>query len=99
MALTEKSKKKIEEEEKYRAQVKSKYSPVLESKTSKNRIAAALLAIFLGDFGIHKFYLGKPIQGIIYIIFFWTFVPGFIGFLEGIIYLLMSDKSFENKYA
>ncbi|MDO8618336.1 MAG: TM2 domain-containing protein [Candidatus Daviesbacteria bacterium] len=99
MTLTEKEKNKIEEEEKYRAQVKSKYSPVLDSKTSRNRIAAALLAIFLGSFGIHKFYLGKPVQGFIYLIFCWTFLPGLIGFIEGIIYLLMSDKSFENKYA
>ena len=96
MSLTESQKRKIEEEEKYRAQAKSKYSPVLDSKTSRNRIAAALLAIFLGDFGIHKFYLGKPVQGIIYLLFFWTLIPGFIGFFEGIIYLLMSDKSFEN---
>ncbi|MBI2314438.1 TM2 domain-containing protein [Candidatus Daviesbacteria bacterium] len=99
MTLTEKQKKKIEEEEKYRAQVKSKYSPVLESKTNKNRIVAALLAIFLGTFGIHKFYLRRPIQGIVYLLFFWTFLPGLIGFFEGIIYLLMSDSSFDNKYA
>lgn len=99
MTLTEKQKKKIEEEEKYRAQVKSRYTPTLDSKTNKNRIAAALLAIFLGTFGIHKFYLGKPVLGIIYLIFCWTFVPGLIGFIEGIIYLCMSDKSFENKYA
>ncbi|MCL5071330.1 MAG: TM2 domain-containing protein [Actinobacteria bacterium] len=99
MALTESQKRKIEEEEKYRAQVKSKYSPVLDSKTNKNRIAAALLAIFLGSFGIHKFYLGRPLQGIIYLVFCWTFLPGLIGFIEGIIYLMMSDKSFENKYA
>ena len=56
MTLTESEKKKIEEQEKYRVQVRSKYSPVLESKTGRNRIAAALLAIFLGSFGIHKFY-------------------------------------------
>lgn len=99
MALSESQKRKIEEEEKYRAQVKSKYSPALESNTSKNRIAAALLAIFLGDLGVHKFYLGKPIQGIIYLLFFWTFLPGLIGFFEGIIYLLMSDQSFEAKYS
>lgn len=99
MTLTEAEKKKIEDEEKYRAQVKSKYSPVLDSKTNRNRIAAALLAIFLGDLGIHKFYLGKPVQGFLYLIFCWTFLPGLIGFIEGIIYLLMSDKSFENKYA
>lgn len=111
MALTEKEKKKIEEEEKYRAQAKSKYSSVLESKTSRNRIAAALLAIFLGTFGIHKFYnsskarissfayLGKPLQGFLYLIFCWTFLPGLVGFFEGIIYLTMSDKSFESKYS
>ncbi len=99
MTLTEKEKNKIEEEERYRAQAKSKYSPVLDSKTSRNRIAAALLAIFLGDFGIHKFYLGRPVQGIIYLLFFWTIIPGLIGFIEGIIYLCMSDKSFEGKYA
>lgn len=99
MTLTKEDKRKIEEEEKYRAQVKSRYTPVLDSKTNKNRIAAALLAIFLGDFGIHKFYLGKPVQGIIYLIFCWTFIPGLIGFIEGIIYLMMSDKSFEKKYA
>lgn len=99
MALTEKEKKKIEEEEKYRTQVQNKYSPVLDSKTNRNRIAAALLAIFLGDFGIHKFYLGKPVQGIIYLIFFWSGIPAIIGFIEGIIYLMMSDKSFEAKYS
>lgn len=99
MALTEAEKKKIEEQEKYRAQVKSKYSPVLASKTNKNRISAALLAIFLGSFGIHKFYLGRPVQGIIYLLFFWSFLPGLIGFIEGILYLLMSDRSFDNKYA
>ncbi len=99
MALTEKEKQKIEEEEKHRAEIKSKYSPSLQSKTNRNRIAAALLAIFLGTFGIHKFYLGRPGQGIIYLIFCWTFLPGLIGFVEGIIYLLMSDQSFEKKYA
>ncbi|MCL5069942.1 MAG: TM2 domain-containing protein [Actinobacteria bacterium] len=99
MTLTEKDKQKIEEEEQYRAQVKSKYTPALESRTNRNRIAAALLAIFLGTFGIHKFYLGKPLQGFFYLLFCWTFIPGLIGFIEGIIYLLMSDKSFEAKYS
>ena len=60
MVLTEAKRRNIEEKEKYRAEMKSNYTPVLESKTNKNRIAAALLAIFLGSFGIHKFYLGKP---------------------------------------
>ncbi|RWS84834.1 hypothetical protein DN462_24860 [Citrobacter freundii] len=32
----------------------------------KSRIAAALLAFFLGGFGVHKFYLGKIGQGFLY---------------------------------
>jgi TM2 domain-containing membrane protein YozV len=67
--------------------------------SGKNRIVAAILAIILGDFGIHKFYLGKNGQGIIYLIFCWTGIPWLIGIVEGIIYLLASDEEFERKYA
>lgn len=35
----------------------------------KNKLAAALLAIFLGGLGIHKFYLRKVGMGILYLIF------------------------------
>jgi uncharacterized OB-fold protein len=64
----------------------------------RNRIVAALLGIFLGDFGIHKFYLGQIGLGIVYLIFFWTGIPFIIGFIEGIIYLTMSDEAFAAKY-
>jgi TM2 domain-containing membrane protein YozV len=64
----------------------------------KSKIAAGLLALFLGGIGIHKFYLGHPGQGILYILFCWTFIPAIIAFIEGIIYLTMSDESFAQKY-
>jgi TM2 domain-containing membrane protein YozV len=64
----------------------------------KSRIAAALLAIFLGGFGVHKFYLARPFQGILCILFCWTFIPAIIGFIEGIAYLCMSDTGFARKY-
>lgn len=64
----------------------------------KSRIAAALLAIFLGGLGVHKFYLARPFQGIIYILFCWTFIPAIVGFIEGIAYLCMSDTGFARKY-
>ncbi len=64
----------------------------------RDRMTAALLAIFLGTFGVHKFYLGRGGQGVIYLLFFWTFIPGLIGFIEGIIYLTMSDVDFNRKY-
>jgi TM2 domain-containing membrane protein YozV len=37
-------------------------------KKKKSNILAGVLAIFFGGMGVHKFYLGKPIQGIIYLI-------------------------------
>ena len=66
--------------------------------SGKNRVAAALFALLLGGLGIHKFYLGRVGQGILYLIFCWTFIPTIIGFIEGIIYLTMSDQAFEAKY-
>ena len=65
----------------------------------KNKLAAALLAIFLGDFGAHKFYLGKPGTGLIYLLLFWTGIPAVIGVIEGIIYLLSSEEDFQRKYS
>lgn len=63
----------------------------------KNKLVAGLLAIFLGGLGLHKFYMGKPILGIIYLLFCWTFVPSIIGFVEGLIYLTESDAAFEER--
>jgi TM2 domain-containing membrane protein YozV len=60
----------------------------------KNRILAALLAIFFGGVGIHKFYIGNP-KAWLYLLFSWTGFPSFIGFIQGIKYLLMSDKDFD----
>ena len=64
----------------------------------RNKIVAGLFGIFLGGLGIHKFYLGKIVQGIFYIVFSWTLIPSFIGFIEGIVYLAMSEESFNQKY-
>jgi TM2 domain-containing membrane protein YozV len=66
--------------------------------TGKSRLSAALLAIFLGGLGVHKFYLGRTGQGIVYLLFFWTFIPAVVGFIEGIYYLTLSDADFAAKY-
>jgi TM2 domain-containing membrane protein YozV len=63
-----------------------------------NKLVAGLLAIFLGSFGVHKFYLGQMMAGIIYLIFCWTGIPGIIGIIEGIMYLSMADPAFYQKY-
>ena len=77
---------------KHRRQVSS------QSALGPSRVAAALLGIFLGTFGVHKFYLGKIAQGVLYLIFFWTFIPSIVGFIEGIWYLTMSDVEFQARF-
>lgn len=67
-------------------------------QAGKNKIAAGVLGILLGSIGVHKFYLGKIWQGILYVIFFWTGIPGIIGLIEGIIYLTMSDEEWARRY-
>lgn len=64
----------------------------------KNKTLAGLLGIFLGDFGIHKFYLGKPGMGLLYLLFCWTAIPAIIGFIEGVMYLLSSEEEFQAKH-
>ncbi|MCL4415704.1 MAG: TM2 domain-containing protein [Actinobacteria bacterium] len=98
MALTEADKKKIEEEEQYRAKLRSSLSQGVEIRTVRSRAVAGILALLLGGIGAHKFYLGKIGQGFLYLLFFWTSIPMFIGIIEGLIYLTMSDKEFEAKY-
>ena len=64
----------------------------------KNKVAAGLLAIFLGGIGIHKFYMGKIGMGILYICFCWTYIPAIVGLVEGIIYLCSNDENFQLKH-
>ena len=61
-----------------------------------NKIAYGLIAIFIGDFGIHRFYAGKWLSGILYLLFFWTLIPGLLGFIEGIIALTRNDDGYGN---
>ena len=67
-------------------------------KTPKSKLTAGLLGIFLGGFGAHKFYLGNTGLGFLYLIFCWTYIPSIVGFIEGIVYLCMSEEEFSNKY-
>lgn len=65
---------------------------------SKSRGIAIILAIFFGSFGIHRFYLGRNVSGIIYLIFFWTGIPLIFGLLEAIELVGMGENSFKKKY-
>jgi TM2 domain-containing membrane protein YozV/type II secretory pathway pseudopilin PulG len=57
-----------------------------------------LLTFFLGGLGAHRFYLGNYILGTIYLLFFWTAIPGLIAFVEFLVFLLTSSDSIEDNY-
>ena len=64
----------------------------------KQKSTAGILALFLGGLGVHKFYLGKTGMGILYLCFFWTFIPAIVALFEGIGYLTMTEDAFNQKY-
>ncbi len=71
---------------------------------SEKKIAAGILGILLGAFGIHKFILGYTKEGVIMLLLtiltvgMLGFVTGIIGLVEGIIYLTKSDEEFVATY-
>ena len=68
----------------------------------KSKIAAALLALFLGGLGVHKFYLGYVGAGIVMLIGTFTliFIPVvvLIALIEFIVYITKSDVDFHQTY-
>jgi len=84
--------------------------PVGGNGARKDKIAAGLLAIFLGSLGIHKFYLGGKSQktaGIVMLVitivgaclfFIGPIVMSIIALIEGIIYLTKDDAEFNASY-
>ena len=79
-------------------------------KGDRQRKTAALLALLLGVFGAHRFYLGQRSRGILYLVFgilgvFVTqgdgpFLPvmGIIAVIDAVLLYTMTDEAFDRKY-
>jgi TM2 domain-containing membrane protein YozV len=52
------------------------------SAWQKDEVVGVLLALFLGTFGAHHFYMRRPGLGILYCVFCWTGIPTIISFIE-----------------
>jgi hypothetical protein len=50
--------------------------------TRRDEVVGILLALFLGTFGIHHFYLRRTGLGILYCCFCWTGITSILGFIE-----------------
>jgi TM2 domain-containing membrane protein YozV len=48
----------------------------------RDEVVGILLALFLGSFGAHHFYLRRTGLGILYLCFFWTGIPAIVGLVE-----------------
>jgi TM2 domain-containing membrane protein YozV len=48
----------------------------------RDEVVGVLLALFLGAFGIHHFYLRRTGLGIVYCLFCWTSITAFLGVVE-----------------
>ncbi|MGQ9606346.1 MAG: NINE protein [Thermogutta sp.] len=79
-------------------------APAGAGSTSPNRVVAALLAIFLGSLGAHKFYLGNIWMGVLYLIVsvgtcgIGAIVIALIAIIEGLVYLTYTDEKFAAVY-
>ena len=48
----------------------------------KDETVAILLAVFLGGFGAHRFYMGDIGPGLLYVVFSWTLIPHIVALVE-----------------
>jgi Predicted membrane protein len=67
----------------------------------KSRKVAALLA-FIGTVipicGLHKFYLGQPLWGILYLLLWKTHIPQIASAIEGVWYLAQARNEFDHNF-
>lgn len=64
----------------------------------KDKNVAGILALFLGGFGVHRFYLGQTGLGVFYLIFCWFPVMWIIGVIDAIVFFSMDKGNFDRKY-
>ena len=64
----------------------------------KDVFIGVLLAIFLGGLGIHKFWIGDNILGVIYLVFCWTLIPSFISLIDACL-MTSSVRKYNNSIA
>ena len=56
-----------------------------------NKWIYIILAVFLGGFGAHKLYAGKPFMFLLYLCFCWTFIPACVALIEAFVALVAWD--------
>lgn len=67
---------------------------------NKSRSIAAILALSgaVTISGLHKFYLGQPLWGIIYVLLSWTPIPKVACAIEAVWYLAQDEDTFDRNF-
>ena len=67
----------------------------------KTREVAAILAfagMLIPISGLHKFYLGQPLWGLVYLLLSWTPIPHVASAIEGFWYLSQDGNEFDRNF-
>lgn len=64
----------------------------------KDKNVAGIFALFLGGFGLHRFYLGQPGRGIFYLMFCWFPLTWIIAIIEALFFFSMTPEEFNDRY-
>ncbi|NJL89851.1 MAG: NINE protein [Coleofasciculaceae cyanobacterium SM2_1_6] len=67
----------------------------------KNRTLAAMLAlsgVLIPVSGLHKFYLGQPLWGLLYLLLSWTPIPKVASAIEAVWYLAQDGEQFDRNF-
>lgn len=75
--------------------------PACGARQRKTVSKPALLALsfFLGGVGAHKFYLGHWVQGALYLLFAWTWIPALVALIEFVVYACTSSERLNRNYS
>ncbi|WP_295613391.1 NINE protein [Chamaesiphon sp. GL140_3_metabinner_50] len=74
---------------------------MFDRTTPKNRQLAIVLAVAsmtIPVAGFHKFYLGQPVWGVIYLLLSWTPIPHIAAAIEAVWYLTQDSTQFETNF-
>lgn len=64
----------------------------------KKRKTVIALALFLGVFGAHRFYLRQKFKALLCLLFCWSLIPAFFGLCDAIFFFFMNDDDFNYRY-
>ena len=74
---------------------------MFDKTTPRNSQVAAILAfvgVVLPVAGFHKFYLGQPLWGIVYLLLSWTPIPHIASAIDAVWYLTQDNTRFDRNF-